>query len=52
MRKWKLLGFAGLIGVALAGTGLNARALKDAPAPASRLVLVAAPQAAADLSGA
>jgi hypothetical protein len=44
MRKWKLLGFAGLIGIALVGPGLNAKALnKDTPAKSARMTLVAAP---------
>ena len=41
MRKWKLLGFAGLIGIALVGPGLNAKALNKEPAGKARLTLVA-----------
>lgn len=44
MRKWKFLGFAGLLGIALAAPSLNVGALqKAAPGKSARLTLASAP---------
>jgi hypothetical protein len=40
MRRWKLLGFAGLIGIALAGPYMNVNAIQKAPSKAAHLTLI------------
>ena len=41
MRRWKLLAFAGLVGIALASPTLNVNAFqKDAPAKSVRLLTI------------